>query len=96
MAKASPIRQRMVPQHGRIEGGPLNGWAYGLLDVTARGSAIYIGVMATPPDPAWPFPRAEVDLHGRRDFTKLANPGGIAREYDAETLITAALEAVKT
>lgn len=95
MAKPSPIRQRTVPQFGRIEGGPLDGWSFALLDVTARGQAIYLGARVTPPTPDWPFPR-EVDLHGRRDFTKLANPGQRAVEHDSEKLIQAAREAATT
>lgn len=95
MAKPSPIRQRTVPQFGRIEGGLLDGWSFALLEVTARGPDIYLGARVTPPTPDWPFPR-EVDLHGRRDFKKLANLGQVAAEHDSEKLIQAAREAATT
>lgn len=90
MAAPSPIRQRTVPQYGRIEGGLLDGWTFALLEIEARGKDIYIGARVTPPK--WPFP-TEVDLHGRKDFKKLANPGQVAIEHDAEKLIEAAREA---
>lgn len=90
-AKPLTFRQPTIPQFGVIEGGLLDGWRFGLNSMHVDGRNVSLDVMATAP--AWPFPRL-VTLTAR-DFKRLRNPGGIAREHDTQTLIEAAIEAAK-
>lgn len=93
MAEKLPtIRHARIPQFGVIEGGPLDGWHFGLTAVVVRGRSVFLDVNATPP--AWPFPTA-VRLNARTDFERLRNPGEVAPYHDTQKLIARAIEAEK-
>lgn len=71
MSSAVQHQERtLIPQHGRIKGGPLDGWLYALVKVVDDRAAfqVYLHVMAT--DPAWPFPKL-VKLRAWVDFDHL-------------------------
>lgn len=76
MAKAElpSIPQREIPQYGRIVGGLLDGWSYGLVDTEVAGRTVHLVVNATPP--RWPFPTT-VRMNPRTDFQRFAPGPGV-------------------
>lgn len=92
MAEALPaFRHAVVAQFGVIDGGPLNGWSFGLDKVVVQGKTVFLDVRATPPK--WPFPSL-VRL-GENDFDALRDPRAVAKSFETKTLIAAAVDAVK-
>jgi hypothetical protein len=86
------IPHARLPQFGRIVGGPLDGWSYGLVAVEVERRSVFLVVNATPPN--WCFPDL-VRLNARSDFKQLRNPGEIAPYLDSSKLIERAVEAKK-
>lgn len=90
--KVPTIPHARIPQYGVIQGGPLDGWHFGLQAVEVTGRSVHLVVNATPP--LWPFPTL-VRMNARTDFKKLRNPGEVAPYHDSSKLIARAIEAEK-
>jgi hypothetical protein len=79
-----------VPQHGKIEGGALDGWRYAFLRFVNTGDPyLSVDVRATPPH--WPFPM-EVRMPPRSFRALRAVPGERARRLPVESLRDSILE----
>lgn len=94
MTKAKALfsaRQRLVPQHGEISGGLLDGWSYGLVGVVIVKGQLYLDVRCT--RPKWVFPKV-VRLR-MADYVELRNPGMVAPTHEMQKLIDAAEAAGK-
>lgn len=89
--KLPTIPHAQVPQFGRIVGGVLDGWSFGLTRVEVSGRSVHLVVNATPPN--WPFP-TPVRLNARKDFDQL-QPGPGAAINDSTKLIAHAIDAEK-
>lgn len=88
MAKAKvsfSARQRLVPQHGVIEGGLLDGWAYAFVRVEVENGKAFLVVRGTKPN--WVFP--ELIRLGMADYIELRNPGMTAATHELQQLIDA-------
>lgn len=85
------IPQREIPQYGRLVGGLLDGWSFGLVDVEVSGRSVHVIVNATPPK--WPFPTT-VRLNPHTDFKTMA-PGQGAYTNSSARLIQGAIDREK-
>jgi len=80
-----------IPQFGTIDGGPLHGWSYALVQVIFIGGVRHLDLRVTQPN--WPF--SKLVRFGPRSFKKL-RAGLHAKRHDAKALLTAARELAKT
>lgn len=83
--------QAIVPQNGVIEGGLLDGWSYGLVNVTVDKAGFRLYVRGAKPH--WPFP--ELLVLRKADYVRLRNPGEMSPAHDMQKLIDAAVAAGK-
>lgn len=52
---AVPKRRVLIPQHGVIQGGVLDGWSFAYIRFVVRKSGTYLELRCTRPN--WPFPQ---------------------------------------
>ena len=81
--------QAVVPQNGVIEGGLLDGWAYGLLAPALMNGAPALLIRATPPK--WVFPLAREVSLSMADYLRLRTSDGRAVRHDMQSLIDAVM-----
>lgn len=84
-------RQRLVPQFGEISGGLLDGWSFAFVQVVMVKGRPWLDLRCQPKH--WPFPK--LVRVGMADYVELRNPGMVAKAYEMQQLIDAALDAAK-